>query len=222
MPNGERALAGCTTAAMAQILMYYKYPSVIRGHNYTWANDMCMFPDGSISISSSREVKQLYVDIAEMHIETWGGLSSGGSLSSIPSIQSCFQNLGYTVRLDTLRVKMPISDIFEFLDRGKLIFMSGIDKFREKGHAWVVDGYRGEVRNITVTARPPSSGSMYIKDYNALRMVHCNMGWSGKSNGYYRFATFNTGYPAYPDGPVTNPDDTRVYNHKLKWLFISK
>ena len=60
------------------------------------------------------------------------------------------------------------------------------------GHAWVVDGYK----NFTCTVKNKKTGkeSRITDDF-----VHCNMGWGGTCNGYYRGSVFNVKEVAYSD-----------------------
>lgn len=60
------------------------------------------------------------------------------------------------------------------------------------GHAWVIDGYK----NFTCTVKDKKTGkeSRITDDF-----VHCNMGWDGTCNGYYRGAVFNVKEIAYSD-----------------------
>lgn len=69
-------------------------------------------------------------------------------------------------------------------DKGKIQFGGG--------HAWVIDGYK----NFTCTVKDKKTGkeSRITDDF-----IHCNMGWGGKCNGYYRGAVFNVKDIAYSD-----------------------
>lgn len=60
------------------------------------------------------------------------------------------------------------------------------------GHAWVIDGYK----NFTCTVKDKKTGKeSRIKD----DFIHCNMGWGGSCNGYYRAGVFNVKEIAYSD-----------------------
>jgi hypothetical protein len=53
------------------------------------------------------------------------------------------------------------------------------------GHAWIIDDY--EVKNYVETGFSGSKPVQRAEDY-----VHCNLGWGGSSNGWYRSGVFNT------------------------------
>jgi len=79
------------------------------------------------------------------------------------------------------------------LDKNKPIIIYGMPNYNVlKSHAWNIDGYRDMERTII---RDKYDNGKYIGPSNYVerqKMVHCDFGWGGSSNGYYITNIFNS------------------------------
>ncbi|MDO5608860.1 MAG: C10 family peptidase [Capnocytophaga sp.] len=85
------------------------------------------------------------------------------------------------------------------------------------GHAWVLDGWISRKRRVDIFKSNDIKNPVdYYYEYDDL--VHCNYGWSGRSDGYYNSTVFTTNA-----GPVTRKSGQRGnYQFKLEVLYDVK
>lgn len=175
LSNGERAVTGCVATAMAQVMMYHRYPAAGQGRvSYEW-NGQTLSADfgkydwdlmvqkytGNESEASRQAVATLMRDCG-YSVKADYGEETGAYFPNIPGAL-----LGYFV-YDHSIIYLPHSDcdteaweniIRKDLDSGHPVLYQGIGNVG--GHAFVCDGYDD-------------------KGY-----FHFNWGWSGANDGYY-------------------------------------
>lgn len=182
--------AGCVCIAVAQILVANKYATnmLFDGTVCNW-DDMesvynCNDPNNYYSTWDANN--QVSHFVYELGKSGYCNISYGAKESSgyDSDARDTFRKLGYT---NVHRFWHPLeltSDnkdrIFRMLHRGLSVYISasrwksrGIDK---EGHAWIIDGFtRGTTMNDC-----------------AYYYYHCNWGWGGTSNGYFKVECFDT------------------------------
>ena len=182
--SGGRAIAGCHSTALAQILYYWRWPDHGQGYTeYTPAFN----PQYGLQIADYENTFYLYdemVDapqslntaIAELtyhcavnfHTNFTPGLSFVDSIFILDH-QGALDSTSFHFKLlpavfhyrDSMPVENWKSLMFSMLDASAPIFYAGYDDYPLTGHFFVCDGYQDE------------------------EYFHFNMGWSGSDNGYY-------------------------------------
>lgn len=185
-------LAGCAPIAMAQIFTQLEYNwQSIKG--FDWK---------SMKSNSDAEKLPTWVqDHIALFIRMIGeGMSADfspiGTAVSLDKIETYLNNN----KFDFIKSYYNSDIVKNSLSSGIPVLCSGYDTFYYNngttiignGHAWVIDGYK----NFTCTVKNKKDGkeSRITDDF-----VHCNMGWGGKCNGYYRGSIFNVKEVAYSD-----------------------
>ncbi len=180
---GYRSVVGCAGVALAQVLNYYKYPtastSVVPGYggyaslkattfnwslikeNYTYS--------GSETSAELEALAKLMLYSARAVQTSFGPETSSGYVGMMPvALHSYF---GYSdSAVDIMREKFDNETwqnvLLEEILEGRPVVYSAM-RYGGNGHAWILDGFDG-------------------KD-----MFHCNWGWGGQGDGYYRMSAFN-------------------------------
>jgi hypothetical protein len=130
---------------------------------------------------------------------------------SLSGARSAFQKLGYTVtNYDTkpttvtgttssfsIKYNTSLAVIKKALNDNRPIFFGGDAQSGSKktGHWWVIDGWA----DMTYYREVRADNSTWRVSLNNILMVHCNLGWDGKSDGWYIYGLFITSSPFYPD-----------------------
>jgi len=207
---GERCVVGCVATAMAQIMRYWKHPSSGTGsHCYFWdfggetlcadfgstTYDWANMPDSATS-SSPQAIKDAVSTLCfhcgvsvdtDYGPESWGG--SGAFLSDVgPALANYF---GYAPARYLLREHYNLPEWYSLIcsqiDAGQPVL------YGAKEHAVVVDGY------------------------DALMLVHLNMGWGGKDDGWYSIGAGPQDYTEAvvdirPNAPTISLSLTSLFN----------
>ncbi len=195
----ERALGGCTSTAMAQIMKYWEYPASGIGSNsyiseshpelgvitadfenteYDWAS----MPN-SISVPNT-EIGRLIFQCGVSTNMNYGVSSLGGSNAkqfdfNHPSVLMALRKYFGYKHTNSCKVKSFydtnskwLEIIKAELDANRPVFY-GADEDDEEGHSFVCDGY----------------------DSN--NFLHFNWGWGGLSDGYFATEAIDLGYRDY-------------------------
>lgn len=206
--NGNHRPAGCTTIALAQILTANKdVPlSKLGVTNSTWddLDRMYMYANpvddhGKITYSGEfkKYLNRVRGDVATMTKNIADGigvkynyLGSGGTFATPAKVKKYMSKLGYNA---TKINHFSLDDIVLMLELGKPVFIAALasNTIKDGGHAWVIDGCATAVMENRVTGEKRTQF-----------LLHCNMGWSGHSNGYYIPKLFNTSKPYLIDDPA--------------------
>lgn len=216
LSNGDHAAAGCVATAIAQVMAYHRYPL-----SYNW-DALTQYPYGGwLTPSAKAEIAQLFRTIGDNVYMQWGS-QSGAYITDAPIH---FQKMGYTQTgnyqdYDLNKIRVSLSNNCPVIIGGSskmtcITYKRWIFFGKEKkicavtggGHAWVIDGVLIRRRKIYIYADGVLSDSYY--EYE--RLVHCNWGWSGSSNGYYKSAVFNTNTGAIISTSKGKKDGTDGY-----------
>lgn len=173
---GLQAVTGCVATAMAQVMMYWKFPT-----NYNWANMPMAY--------GNSDVATLMRDAGKSVGTTYGTIESAAYHSTIDTaLKNKFHySSANNVAYNYLVVKQQISLRQPVLLSGKRekeikLTWSGLQTIYSKGHEWVCDGYS--------TTQYPTFSTLYF---------HMNWGWHEMSGG----DDFN-GWFAYNDWTISN------------------
>lgn len=183
--NGKPTYTGCVATAMAQVMNFYKYPSVGTGEiSYYWGNGkenlsanladyplvwdnmLSTYPDANTGTDTQRQaIANLMKAVGFSLHMNYGGDSTGGSSAfgyDIPN--ALVDNFHYDVGVrdeyrDLYEYSVWESMIYNELSKSRPLVYLG--KGSGGGHAFVCDGYQGD------------------------GLFHINWGWNGLSDGYF-------------------------------------
>lgn len=187
--NTDPCVTGCVATAMAQIMYYHKWPetttAIIPQYNIEYQNigiqsfgplDITSFqwhdmqPDynGSENDNQKNAVAEL-MKYCGYSVEMSYGPGSSGAFSS-NCVKAFKEYFGYDSHLHEItRNNVSASEwenvIYNELSNGRPVLYSAVNA-SEGGHAFVCDGYDGE-------------------------LFHINWGWNGMSDGYFRLQALN-------------------------------
>lgn len=214
----KRTYAGCVAIAMSQAMKYWNHPSQGSGSlSYTHAsygtlsanfgNTTYNWASMPNSISSSNtEVAQLIYHVGISLKMDYSTTSSGSYTTDVPtSLKTYFKyasGCSYVYKssyTDSTWAALITSE----LNSKRIVIISGRDTAKDAGHAFICDGYNGN-------------------------MFHFNWGWGGYLDGYFYLNNLATGKyiwnynlgavikiepgPNYCNGTVTKSDSTATIN----------
>lgn len=224
--NGERALAGCTATAIAQIMSYHCYPT---SYNWTDINKFTYSWYASPSATTKTDIAKIFRTIGDNIGMKWGLSKDGGSGAYVSNAPKHFSKMGYknsgryggydfnriiTSTMNGIPVIMSGYAIAETYTYRKWFLGKKRKGTRYKeGHAWVIDGYLNRRRKVEIQ----ENGKVVQSYYQYEQLVHCNYGWNGSKDGYYNNAAFDTN-----KGPVTRSGESYNYQFKLETLYDVK
>lgn len=212
MDHGKRRLAGCTTIAAAQILVYFKninLPKTFAITNSTWATMENFTRDINDKESNPLFINSTYNktknDIASLIKQSADGigvhynfLGKGGTFALPVQVQKYLQRLGYNVQRKLGFNKKRQDQIVESLHDNRPVFIGALDKkaCKNGGHAWVIDGCK-----------------FHFDSNNYFN--HCNFGWDGNNNGWYYYNLFNSG----DSGVEIDEEEDATNTFNYSWWF---
>ena len=128
--------------------------------------------DFNNNVEAGGQVSRFLYEIAQNM-----GTEDGSTFEN--KIVPCFSAMGYSAGYDWI----DISIIREGIMNASAPYIVGAAASSGGRHACVIDGYR---ETETKTKFMDSSGFYYEYQYDYY--LHCNWGWDGTANGYYRYA----------------------------------
>jgi hypothetical protein len=181
--NG-RVPAGCVATAAAQIMSYWKYPTIIDNKTYSWAvlNNYKHWYDfyssnSSANTSAIEMVSDLFQRIDEgvnmkydcegSGIETWRALK----FLVDKGFTKGFTGNDYLISYNYASIRTALNAQRPLIARGCDYGLSNA----ERCHAWVIDG----------------SAIFIASPATFFQLVHSNWGWNGLDNGYYFSGIFD-------------------------------
>lgn len=179
--GSELSVTGCVATAMAQVMMYYKYPkelkadipayttatnklkvnAINKGEKYDWDNMLPTYTEGEYNTTQADAVAKLMFHCGAAVQMDYG--DSSGALVRPEDMSTYF---GYDADLlqKVYRSVYTLAEWKKILDReleAKRPILYGGVASNEDGHLFVCDGSDGE------------------------GLYHINWGWSGDSDGYF-------------------------------------
>ena len=179
--GSELSVTGCVATAMAQVMMYYKYPkelkadipayttatnklkvnAISKGEEYDWGNMLPTYTEEEYNTTQANAVAKLMFHCGAAVQMDYG--PSSGALVRPEDMSTYF---GYDADLlqEVYRSVYTLAEWKKILDReleAKRPIIYGGVASHENGHQFVCDGSDGE------------------------GLYHINWGWSGDSDGYF-------------------------------------
>lgn len=212
-PNG---ISGCSITAIAQIMSYYEYPSIIdltypnadriaqlldwnnmRNHSTGHTVSEC----ASSQINAHKSIGRLCRQLGFLANSTYGNEATGTNESGI---STCLQQIGY--RTEGWRAYNADSVKYK-LDCSHPLLAGGFGFYQNDivGHSWIIDGYNSiEYTIYCYSQRSDGSPRILLFTYGPVTeelLFHINWGWYGTNNGYFASNVFNTSLVQSPDTP---------------------
>ena len=179
--GSKLSATGCVATAMAQVMMYYKYPkelkadipayttatnklkvnAISKGEKYDWDNMLPTYTEGEYNTTQADAVAKLMFHCGAA-VQMDYGDSSGALLR--PEDMSTYFGYDADLLQEVYRSVYTLAEWKKILDREleakRPIIYGGVRSY-ERGHLFVCDGSDGE------------------------GLYHINWGWSGDSDGYF-------------------------------------
>lgn len=179
--GSKLSATGCVATAMAQVMMYYKYPkelkadipayttatnklkvnAISKGEEYDWNNMLSTYTEGKYNTTQADAVAKLMFHCGAA-VQMDYGDSSGALLR--PEDMSTYFGYDADLLQEVYRSVYTLAEWKKILDREleakRPIIYGGVRSY-ERGHQFVCDGSDGE------------------------GLYHINWGWSGDSDGYF-------------------------------------
>lgn len=179
--DSELSTTGCIATAMAQVMMYYKYPKELKadipayttatyklkvnaiseGEKYDWDNMLPTYTEGEYNTTQADAVAKLMFHCGAA-VQMDYGDSSGALLR--PEDMSTYFGYDADLLQEVYRSVYTLAEWKKILDleleAKRPILYGGVASY-ERGHQFVCDGSDGE------------------------GLYHINWGWSGDSDGYF-------------------------------------
>lgn len=212
--DGVLCPAGCVPIAVAQIMMYNKYPSTsieLYGNVFNWSqlskfeygNSLTKTPDDYAKIAQ-------FIRLIGRSVNVQYG--PDGSLAYDSYAES---TLSYNYGSADIS-NFNINTIRSMLHADKPVYMSGKEAGKTYGHAWVVDGmfhYKVDTyeERYDTTFTPHRLVSRELMTTVTIQKVHCNFGWGSYSDGYYTPTIFDTTRDLFGEDIDTTVGDTGIH-----------
>lgn len=203
-PDDQRAVAGCVSVAVAQIMAYHAWPKTYPANVGSRYGGPTCIDDFKGLVNSSQikteadknKISHFFRVIGDLLGNNWGISGTSASEAAIPG---CFAKMGY------VRPEPPkpynIYQIVESLKLKRPVLIYGYDGI-DSAHEWILDGYKKKEvgydyfyfdENAKFTKNKfqkwiPESEQNYLS---------CNFGWDGSQDGYYLDKLFITNYYSF-------------------------
>ena len=189
--GSELSVTGCIATAMAQVMMYYKYPNelqatipayttatnklkvnaISKGEEYDWDNMLPTYTEGEYNTTQANAVAKLMFHCGAA-VQMDYGDSSGALLR--PEDMSTYFGYDADLLQEVYRSVYTLAEWKKILDREleakRPIIYGGVRSY-ERGHQFVCDGSDGA------------------------GLYHINWGWSGDCDGYFDITLLDPDVP---------------------------
>lgn len=219
--------AGCGAIAIAQLVYYYKSPSVINGYTVDWEDlALCEYVYTGPGFIGGGQVSPLWtinpggggielinpgdVEVAKFVYNI--GMTIGidyyndDSGALISGMSSCLNNFGYNCTYEEynlVAIKNMVANYKPVIMKGERRTSNG----DYSGHAWVIDGWKDYVIRTTTASEVEGEVGTVEPEYTITETyydkIHCNFGWSGNCDGYYIGDIFDCYTPNYDTEPYS-------------------
>jgi hypothetical protein len=185
--NG-RVKTGCVATAIAQIMSYWKYPTIPQVpvsswtllNNYKDSTDFKQLPTDTPKETVQKAMARTMVENLFQNIGKGVKMRYGcdASEADIPDALNFLKASGFSLSKfgpypsSDIKYLAMLNMIYSFLAIGNPFMATSCDSNSKECHAWVVDGS--------------------AKKANVLHL-HNNWGWDGKDNGYFLSDVFDPG-----------------------------
>ena len=199
--NGKKALAGCQAIAIGQLMYYHGKNYTYEGRYYDWDIMHTVTTTSSGTSTAKDMVGRFISDIGKTNGTVYGINNSSAQTSSIPNSFSAFgySQPGTIQNYDFQEIQFELydspvivrGDAIKTVTPKKILGITvGSTTTYSGGHAWVIDRYICQYRHKII--KDNTTGNEISKTREDRRLVHCNWGWGGDSDGYYFSEAFDT------------------------------
>lgn len=188
--GAEQALVGCVAVAVGQIMTYHKKPSNIKGRDMHWDDMQSSIEIDFLNDIGKKDIQYLLWRLGGndlLKMEYGCNVSSAYDDYAVET----FRELGYE---RAVMERYSYDLVFNNLIDKKPLYIGGGKKGTNKGHAWVLDGYRSEKRKVTEYVLDYCVNREYVDMINFEakdEYVHNNFGWGVGSSGWLSIGVFN-------------------------------
>lgn len=206
----RRTVTGCVATAMAQLMMYYQYPQMLKsdipayqtdsyqldmpsvsaGERYDWDNMLPQYSGSAYTAAQANAVAKLMYHCG-LSVEADYGPSSTSALCT-PNVLVKYWGYDPDVIKFLYRKNFSLREWTAILDAelqaSRPVYYSGFST-TSGGHAFLCDGADGD------------------------GLYHINWGWSGWSNGYFDITVLNSDYSGTES--ATAPADGYNYSCRM-------
>ena len=177
-------VTGCTVTALAQVMagLEYNESSILLPNGYDWSA-MKATPDAhDVSPEAQNQISHLMWYLGQNLRANYKLDTNGNGATSVfdSDVETYLNAFGYTYYGEYF----SLPTVLYSLNIGLPLLCSGTDD-HGTGHSWVIDGYK--IYTCTMKNKATEE-TAEITDY----FLHCNLGWDGIADGYYRSSIFNT------------------------------
>ncbi len=171
---GEQAPAGCLTIALAHIMSYYQYPESHNDIDYRWGLLLQTNPFVTMTDDYQSHMAEFIADIGQTIGIDYGKTYSKASMSQA---KAAAEEMGYYASPISY-TKVPKNPSYIYCVGAVEQGTQNVDENGEPiGHAFVVDGYISEQREVTYMDYDINMASFYFYKVDEFRCyLHCNWG----------------------------------------------
>ncbi|MBO7455677.1 MAG: C10 family peptidase [Paludibacteraceae bacterium] len=190
--SGSKCVTGCVATAMAQVMYYYKYPTMGTGsHSYYW---VCTEPVGASATLSANFGTTTY-DWANM-LDSY---RSGYTTAQAEAVATLMYHCGVSIDMGygsssgayTEKVPAALRDYFSYDGNYQRIqkLMYPADSLNS-----IIYGELSAQRPVIISGSNDEGGHAFVCDGCDKRgYFHINWGWAGSNDGYYLLTALNPG-----------------------------
>lgn len=205
LPAGKKT--GCVPLAIAKIMTFFKTPQnfIANGYKINWE----ALTANHLSAIGSKSAAYLLKNITN---GTKALMFSGGTFTFPCEAIEYMKGKGFP---QAKRHRYTYTLCMNQLKEGKPLLIYAIPKYWDitKSHCWNIDGYKIQYRNKVTECYDGTKLISTRKEKKELEMLHCDMGWGGKCNGYYVSGVFK---PYFENTEFDNPDA----NNTGGWYYV--
>ncbi|MBQ3743044.1 MAG: C10 family peptidase [Bacteroidales bacterium] len=160
MINNERPPAGCSIAAMAQIMRYHQWPTL-----YPWST--------MSNSTATYYTKVLYYNLGR---DAQTSYSLSGSSTNINNLKNAITGSSYHYHYNASVANHSYATTKSNINNYKPVFMQGYDSSSGEAHAWVCDGVKTYTTAIYLALMVYTVDDKYMQAENS--------SWYSDSNSY--------------------------------------
>lgn len=196
--SGKRSVTGCVATAIAQIMRYWKYPSVGTGsHSYTTQslNLKCTFNFATHPFDWDNMLPT-YTGTDETEEEI-------NAISTLMLACGVACDMDYTPDMSGATPNAMYQGLIKYLNYDSGMYLTSRDYYTADEWMNLIKTELNEKRPIYYGGSSTGGGHAFVVDgYDTRDLVHVNWGWGGYCNGYFEVQTLNadgSGIGGYAD-----------------------
>ncbi len=198
--------AGCVPLAIAKIMTYNKTPANMTSGPYTIYWDALT---NNLWSQAGRESAAYLIRNIVKKCDSM--VLSGGTFTFPNKAIKYMKSHGFP---NTKEHNYTYTLCKNQLKLNKVLMIYGVPRYWDitKSHCWNIDGYKIQSRNKEIKTYKNNELIDLKSETMTSEMVHCDMGWGGRGNGYYVSGVFK---PYYSETELDNP------NYDGSWYYTN-